>query len=73
MIYGTVLNFRDDKGYGFLRRDDGERDVYVHASVLKRSGLNSLGVGQRVEFDIEPDRRDPSGQKMRAVNLRVTE
>jgi CspA family cold shock protein len=71
MIFGTVINFRDDREFGFIKRDDHERDVYVHAQILKRAGLDSLSSGQRVEFDVEPDRRDLSGQKMRASKLRL--
>ena len=71
MIFGTVLNFNDTKGYGFLKRHDGERDVFVHLYAFQRAGLDRLVAGQRVEFDIEADRRDATGQKMRAVNLRI--
>jgi CspA family cold shock protein len=71
MIFGTVNFFRNDKGFGFLTRDDREPDVFVHVFDLQRSGLDGLEKGQRVEFDIMPDRRDASGQKMRAVDIRL--
>jgi cold shock CspA family protein len=45
--------------------------VFVHAHVVKRAGLDTIVSGQRVEFDVEPDRKDTSGQKMRAINLRI--
>lgn len=51
---GTVKWFNDEKGYGFLQRDDGERDVFVHfSSIRETGGRRSLVDGQRVEFGIE--------------------
>jgi CspA family cold shock protein len=73
VIYGTVLNFNEEKKYGFIRRDDGARDVFVHIHALKRAGVDSLVAGQRIEFDVEPDRRDPSGQKLRVSSLQIVE
>jgi CspA family cold shock protein len=71
LLIGTVKYVRDDKGYAFIKRDDGERDVFVHVHDVQRAGLESLAVGQRLEFDILPDRRDESGTKMRAVDIRL--
>jgi CspA family cold shock protein len=51
---GTVKWFNDEKGYGFIQRDDGERDVFVHfSSIRETGGRRSLVDGQRVEFGIE--------------------
>jgi CspA family cold shock protein len=66
-ITGTVKFFNGDKGYGFIRPDDGSRDVFVHVSAVTSSGLGTLNEGQRVTFDIEPDKR---GKGPKAVNLR---
>jgi cold shock CspA family protein len=54
---GTVIRFSAAKGYGFIVRDDGERDVFVHISAVERSGLAGLDKGDRVEFELEVDRR----------------
>ncbi len=62
---GTVKFFNTMKGFGFITRDDGEADAFVHISAVERSGLSSLNEGDRVEFDIEVDRRG----KYSAVNL----
>ncbi len=62
---GTVKFFNDAKGFGFLQRDDGGEDVFVHISALERSGVGQVTQGDRVEFDIEVDRRG----KFSAVNL----
>jgi len=65
---GTVKFFNNDKGYGFIRPDDGSRDVFVHVSAVTRSGLGTLNEGQRVSFDVEPDKR---GKGPKAVNLQT--
>ena len=63
---GTVKFFNSEKGYGFITPDDGGRDVFVHVSAVMSSGLGTLNEGQRVSFDIEPDKR---GKGPKAVNL----
>ncbi|GGC38232.1 hypothetical protein GCM10011371_27040 [Novosphingobium marinum] len=62
---GTVKFFNTMKGFGFITRDDGQPDAFVHISAVERSGLSGLNEGDRVEFDIEVDRRG----KYSAVNL----
>ncbi len=62
---GTVKFFNSMKGFGFITRDDGQPDAFVHISAVERSGLPGLNEGDRVEFDIEVDRRG----KYSAVNL----
>ena len=62
---GTVKFFNTMKGFGFITRDDGQPDAFVHISAVERSGLSSLNEGDRVEFDLEVDRRG----KHSAVNL----
>ena len=68
MAMGTVKWFNNQKGYGFIQPDDGQKDVFVHISAVERAGLSSLNEGQKVSFDIVADRR--SG-KSSADNLRV--
>jgi CspA family cold shock protein len=51
MPTGTVKWFSDEKGYGFIARDDGQ-DVFVHFSAVQGSGFRSLAEGAKVEFDI---------------------
>ncbi|GGD33138.1 hypothetical protein GCM10010989_04020 [Croceicoccus pelagius] len=62
---GTVKFFNSVKGFGFITRDDGEQDAFVHISAVERSGLSQLNEGDRLEFDLEVDRRG----KYSAVNL----
>lgn len=62
---GTVKFFNAMKGFGFITRDDGQPDAFVHISAVERSGMSGLNEGDRVGFDIEVDRRG----KYSAVNL----
>ena len=62
---GTVKFFNAMKGFGFITRDDGQPDAFVHISAVERSGMNGLNEGDRLEFDLEVDRRG----KHSAVNL----
>ena len=50
---GTVKWFSAPKGYGFIGRDDGEDDVFVHFSAIQMEGYKRLKEGQEVEFSIE--------------------
>lgn len=52
MATGSVKWFDAKKGYGFLTPDLGPRDVFVHMSALRRSGLDTLAEGMRVEFEL---------------------
>lgn len=68
MAVGTVKWFNEQKGYGFIAPDDGGKDVFVHISAVERAGLNGLGDGQKVSYELETDKR--SG-KQSAGNLKV--
>ena len=68
MAQGTVKFFNAQKGYGFIVQDNGGPDVFVHISAVERAGMRTLVEGQKVSFDIEPDRR--SG-KSAASNLQA--
>ena len=67
MPSGTVKFFNMDKGFGFIRPDDGSKDVFVHISAVERSGLRGLQEGQKVTFELQPDKKGP-----KAVNLTVS-
>jgi CspA family cold shock protein len=57
MIMGTVKFYNDMKGFGFIQPDNGDKDVFVHATALERAGMRNLVEGQKVSFDTAEDRR----------------
>ena len=57
MTPGTVKFYNDQKGFGFIQPDGGEKDVFVHATALERAGMSGLREGQKVLFDTEVDQR----------------
>ncbi len=65
MAVGTVKWFSDDKGYGFIEREDGD-DVFVHFSGIQGSGFKTLAEGAKVEFDIT---QGPKGDQ--ATNVQI--
>ncbi len=62
---GTVKFFNGSKGFGFIERDDGQPDAFVHISAVERAGMSGLNEGDKLEFELEVDRRG----KYSAVNL----
>jgi CspA family cold shock protein len=49
---GAVKWFEPEKGYGFISPDGGGKDVFIHITALRRSGVNVLGPGQRVKVEV---------------------
>ena len=66
MTTGTVKWFSNEKGYGFISRDDGE-DVFVHFSAIAGEGYRSLQEGQQVEFDIVDGDKGQQASNVRPV------
>ena len=62
---GTVKWYSAVKRFGFIVRDDGGKDIFVHASVLQRAGIESLSPGQRVTVDIVEGRKGPEASSIR--------
>jgi CspA family cold shock protein len=58
MAEGIVKWFSDQKGYGFIERDD-DKDVFVHHSAISGSGFKTLAEGDRVSFDVEEGTKGP--------------
>ena len=68
MAKGTVKFFNADKGFGFIKPDEGSKDIFVHISAVERSGLDDLHTGQSILFETEPDRH---GKGPKAINLQL--
>jgi len=64
---GTVKWFNSEKGYGFIARDSGGKDVFVHISALERSGITTLGEGQQVIVDVVEGRKGLEAARVRLV------
>ena len=64
-LKGTTKWFNAKKGYGFIEREDKQKDVFVHASAIKAAGLRFLNEGDKLEFTLEDGPKGPS-----AVNLK---
>ena len=67
MAIGTVSWFNGQKGFGFLKPDDGGKDVFLHISAVEKAGINEPREGDRLQYDLENDRK---GRKS-AGNLRL--
>ncbi len=63
-IAGTVKWFSDEKGYGFLTRDDGEKDVFCHHSAIQGEGFKTLSEGQKVEFEVVQGQKGPAAENV---------
>lgn len=61
---GRVKWFNDSKGFGFITREDGEKDVFVHHSAIKGEGYKSLSEGDRVEFEVVDGQKGPAADNV---------
>jgi CspA family cold shock protein len=64
MAQGTVQRFNQDRGYGFIKPDDGGEDVFVHYSAIAGSGFRTLEEGEKVSYEVTQGRKGPQ-----AVNV----
>jgi len=66
MATGTVKWFNPAKGFGFIKPDQGNSDVFVHISALERAGIEGLNEGQRISYEIATNKGKES-----AANLKL--
>ncbi len=66
MATGTVKFFNEQKGYGFISREQGD-DVFVHFSAIQGTGFKTLQEGQRVEFEVARGKKGEEAQNVRPI------
>ena len=69
MTTGTVKWFNAAKGFGFIQREDGSKDAFVHISAVERAGLSTLSEGQKVSYELQTGQNGKSS----AENLSIVE
>ena len=65
MSTGVVKFFNDSKGYGFIKEDEKDRDIFLHITALENSKLRVLKENQILKFDIKEEK-----DKLQAINLK---
>jgi CspA family cold shock protein len=63
-VAGSVKWFNDEKGFGFITRDDGEKDVFCHHTAIQGEGFKTLAEGTRVEFDVVDGQKGPAAENL---------
>ncbi len=69
MATGTIARMVRDRGFGFIQPSDGGGDLFFHTSAVEQPTFDELEEGQSVEFETEPDPRQP--QRSRAIHVRL--
>ena len=69
ILKGKVKWYNSKKGYGFIEREDKEKDAFIHASAVKAAGLRYLNEGESLQFELSQD----SGRGPSAINIKKTE
>jgi CspA family cold shock protein len=63
-VQGTVKWFNGEKGFGFITREDGGKDCFVHHSAIQGDGFKNLNEGERVEFDVVQGQKGPAAENV---------
>ena len=66
MPTGTIGRYFDQKGFGFIKPDEGEKDLFVHITEIKTEGVSTLTEGQRVTYGVVDGKKGP-----KAVNVEI--
>ena len=73
MTQGTIKSIRDDRGFGFIAPDGGNQDVFFHSSSVEGGTFDSLREGQRVQFTMGSDPRNPGRSRAEQVQPLINE
>ena len=68
MLTGSIISFKEDRGYGFIRPKDGDDNVYLHISALQASGIDKVEIGQRLTFDLLSEDGKTSATNIKLLN-----
>jgi|TARA_R110002167_G_scaffold20014_3_gene73516 cold shock protein len=66
-IKGKVKWFNPTKGFGFIEREDKEKDVFVHVSAVRDAGLDNLNDGEDISFDVEDGPKGPNATNLQKI------
>ena len=66
MLTGSIILFKEDRGYGFIKPKDSDENVYLHISELQAAGIEKIEVGQRVTYEILS-----KDEKISATNIKL--
>ncbi len=72
-ITGKVKWFNDQKGFGFITPDNGEKDCFVHPSAIQAEGFKTLAEGDAVEFDVVQGQKGPAAENVSKISASRTE
>jgi CspA family cold shock protein len=67
-VEGAVKWFEPEKGYGFISPDGGGKDVFIHITALRRSGVNALEPGQRVRVDVVDGKKGLEADRITVIS-----
>ena len=67
-LTGKIKWYNGKKGYGFIERDDKEKDAFVHATAVKDAGMRYLNEGDKLEFTLEDGPKGPSAVNLKKVD-----
>ena len=66
-LKGKVKWFNPTKGFGFLEREDKEKDVFVHVSAVRDAGMDGLDEGQALTFEVEDGPKGPNPTNLKSA------
>ena len=66
-LNGKVKWFNPTKGFGFIEREDKEKDVFVHMSAVRDAGMNGLDEGQALSFEVEDGPKGPNATNLKSA------